>query len=214
MSDILELERICLQFAHRKQIKKDPAHDINHVKRVLQLAKSIHQNEGGNLKVIIPSALFHDIVLIPKENPKSDLSTEKSGQVAFRFLTNNCSHLMSSEEIAQTQKAITLCSFSKNLPKDCLESKILQDSDGLEAVGSIAIMRSFTSGGLMNRPFYHLEDPFCENRQPEPKVYTLDLFYHRLFKIKERLFTETAKSLCTQREKILHDFIAQLKNEI
>ena len=56
----------------------------------------------------------------------------------------------------------------------------------------------------MNRPFYHLEDPFCENREPEPKVYTLDLFYHRLFKIKERLFTETAKNICDQREKILH----------
>jgi uncharacterized protein len=208
------LESKCLEFAHQKCTKTDSAHDILHAKRVLKIVKRIQKKEGGKLKILIPAALFHDIVIYPKNHRKSDTAQRKSAIVAERFLKKSFGDYFSDEEIKQVFKIIEECSFSKNIKKTCLEGKILQDADSLEAMGSIAIMRSFHSGGQMNRPFYSEIDPFCKHRKPEPKIYTVDLFYARSFKIKERLELNESIKIANAKEKILYRFILNLKKEI
>lgn len=212
--DMHTFEELCLNFAKRKCSKKDYSHDFLHASRVLSLVKKIQKNEGGNLKVLIPGALFHDIVIYPKDSPKSKHAQEKSALAAQVFLNKHCSGFLDKTEIAHVFKIILECSFSKNIEKTCVEGKIIQDADGLEAIGSVGIMRTFDSGASMHRQFYNDVDPFCTNRIPEPKLYSLDLFFVRLFKIKDRLYTQTAKDLAASKETVLHHFIDSLKSEV
>lgn len=97
------------------------------------------------------------------------------------------------EKIPPVQDAVAKCSFTKGIMPDLLESKILQDADGLESTGAISIMCTFASTGKMQRKFFHPTDPFSEHRQPEPKQSALDLFFFRLLKVKDRMHTATAK---------------------
>ncbi|MBI5076994.1 hypothetical protein HZB94_01250 [Candidatus Falkowbacteria bacterium] len=95
-----------------------------------------------------------------------------------------------------------------------MESKILQDADGLEATGAISIMRTYSSTGQMKRPFYNFENPFCENREPNATQFALDLFYERLLKVADRMHTKTAKKIAKRRTDFLKKFLNEFKLEL
>ena len=46
----------------------DPAHDLNHFKRVVKVAKEICKQENGNLEIVVPAAWLHDFVIVPKDS--------------------------------------------------------------------------------------------------------------------------------------------------
>jgi uncharacterized protein len=58
--------------------RKDPSHDIFHIKRVLFLAKFIGEREGGDLDIVVPAAIFHDVIVYPKNSKKSSRSALES----------------------------------------------------------------------------------------------------------------------------------------
>ena len=107
-----------------------------------------------------------------------------------------------------------MCSFTKNIQPDFIEAKILQDADGLEATGAISIMRTFSSTGQMQRPFYHPRDPFCQARQPDSLKFALDLFYERLLLVEQRMHIATAQKIARRRTKFLRQFLKELELEL
>ena len=94
-----------------------------------------------------------------------------------------------------------------------LESKILQDADRLEATGAISIMRTFSSGGQMNRPFYDPADPFCRNGTVAFRS-DLDLFYRRLLVVEKGMHTPYARKIARRRTLFLKQFLRELKMEL
>lgn len=197
----------------KKLIKKDdPSHDFFHALRVLKNCEIIAQKEGGDLEILFAAALFHDIVCYPKNHEKSKFSTEESANMAVDILKKISDYPQ--EKIETVYSAILECSFSKGLKPSSKESIILQDADKLEATGFISIMRTFASAGQMGKTFYNDFDPFCENREPEPLKYALDLFYVRLLKVKNLMNTDTAKSIAVQRTKNLEYFLSTVKKEL
>jgi uncharacterized protein len=107
------------------------------------------------------------------------------------------------------------CSYSKGLKPSSLESEILQDADRLEATGAISLMRTFSSGGGMNTPLYNPHDPFCKTgKNPSDRSYSLDLLYKRLYKVRDGMYTKTAKTIAKRRHKFLEAFEAELKIEL
>lgn len=197
----------------RKSIKEDdPSHDLSHSLRVLGNAEYITQFERGDLEVIIPAALFHDVVNYPKDNLKSKYAAEESARVVRIILEKFSDY--NKEKIAKVERAIIEHSYSNGIRPESLESKIVQDADRLEVTGAIAIMRTFCSTGQMGRRFYNPKDPFCEKRDPDSLLYAVDLFYKRLLKVKDLMNTETAKKLAEKRTRFLYDFLKQLKDEI
>ncbi len=192
--------------------KGDPAHDFEHTKRVLNMAIKIGENtEGADLEVLIPAALFHDAIVFRKDDPKNKQATELSAEIARSVLAKlqNFPYL----KIKLVEVCIRECSFSKGIPASTLESKILQDADRLEATGAIAILRTFSSGGQMERPFYNPEDPFRENSKPNTE-YGLDLFPRRLFLVSSSMNTEIAKNIAARRHKFLVSFVDELRTEL
>jgi len=201
-----------INIAKEKLKEGDPSHDIYHALRVLKNAEYISRKENGDLDIVIPSALFHDVICYPKNNPKSKYSALVSADFAVKALEELNQY--PKDKISKVYTSIEQCSFSKNIIPELLEAKILQDADRLEATGAISIMRTFCSAGLMNSKLYNYEDPFCKKREPESLEYALDLFYTRLLKIKDIMHTKTARSIAEKRTKILQEYLNSLEDEL
>ena len=201
-------------FAAAKQriSQEDPSHDFLHACRVARMAERITESEQADLDVIVPAALFHDVVNYPKNDPRSARAADESADMVAGILRDLPDYPQ--EKIEAVQIAIRQCSFSKNIVPEQLEARVLQDADMLEAAGAFAIMRTFCSTGQMKRPFYNAEDPFCEHREPDPKSFAVDLFYARLLKVQDRVHTNLAKEIVKQRTAFLNAFLDQIRSEL
>jgi uncharacterized protein len=196
------------------QTKEDPSHDIHHILRVTNLAEKIGTEENADMEVLIPAALFHDIIVYRKDSPQSRNETEESAEKAGEILATIPDY--PKEKIEMVKTCIRQCSFSKGIVPDLLEAKILQDADKLESTGAISIMRTLSSGGQMNRAFYDPEDPF-RNRtdpMPPPSGYSLDLFFRRLMIVGGMMHTQAAKKMAKHRTEFLTTFLNQLWVEL
>lgn len=210
MNKLLREELI--NIAKDKMPKDDPSHDINHTLRVLAISEKIAMIEDADFDIVIPSAIFHDVVNYPKNHRKRLHSSKESAEFAKRILNNIES--FPKDKIEKIYESINLCSFTNGLKSNFLEGKILQDADSLEATGSISIMRTFSSAGVMNRSFYDISDPFCKKRKPDDNKYALDLFFTRLLVIKDRLHTKEAKRIAKGRIEFLKVFLKELRIEL
>ena len=128
----------------------DSAHDFEHVMRVYKTAQKICTLEKANAKLVLSSALLHDIVSYPKSDKRSKLSPIQSAKKSEQILKK---YDFSKEEISIISDAICDHSFSQNITPRTLEGKILQDADRLDALGAIGIARVFATGGSLKRPF-------------------------------------------------------------
>ena len=198
--------------AKEKIPNADVSHDFEHAARVLANAERIAKSEKADLDVVIPAALFHDVVVYPKNHPDKHLSQVESAEIAAGILNSMDDY--PKVKIKKVETCILECSFSKGIVPKMLESKILQDSDGLEATGAISIMRTYSSTGQMKRPFYDVDDPFCSKREPNSMNNALDLFYTRLLKVESRMHTKMAKRIAKRRTDFLRRFLAELKMEL
>lgn len=205
------LEEKLFKIAGEKQTKADPSHDFQHVLRVFNLAKRIGRPEKADPDILIPAALFHDIVVYRKDHPNSKNSADESAELAKKILKNIKEY--PKDKIEQVAVCIRQCSFSKAIKPSSLESMILQDADGLDSTGAIAIMRLFSSGGQMNRRFYEPADPFCRNGAIVGRS-NMDLFYRRLLVIEKRMQTKPAKRIAKRRTLFLKKFLRELKLEL
>jgi len=201
-----------IQIAKKYIDSNDPSHDFSHSYRVFLNAIHLAKIEGGDLEIIAPAALFHDLIVYPKNHPNSNNSQRESALATEKILSELENY--PKNKIENVVKVIEECSFSQNIFPSSFESKIVQDADKLEATGVISIMRTFCSTGQMKRPLFHEDDPFCTQREPDSKEYALDLFYTRLLKAKDRMHTQTAKLLAIKQTKILEEFLNKLKEEL
>lgn len=201
-----------IDIAKEKQTQKDPSHDFQHILRVTNLAEKIAKEEVADLGIVIPAALFHDSIVYPKNSPQSRNETEESAAYAGEVLKSFDEYPQ--EKIEKVKTCILQCSFSKGIVPDLLEAKILQDADRLEATGAISIMRTFSSGGQMNRQFYLPEDPFHEKIDLVPFSSNLELFYKRLLVVEKGMHTEMAKSIAKRRTEFLEAFLAEFRLEL
>ena len=207
-----ELRNKLINIAKEKIASHDPSHDFEHALRCLTLAEIIAKDEKTDLEVVIPAALFHDIVNYSKNDPKAKYASDESAELAKEILKNIKGY--PKYKIDNVGIAIKQCSFSKGIIPTLLEAKILQDADKLEATGAISIMRTFSSTGLMQRPFYHPKDPFCINREPDDHKFAIDLFFTRLLKVGDLMHTKMGKKIAKRRTIFLKEFLNELKKEL
>lgn len=208
--------------AHRQELieearkcvsDQDISHDFLHAHRVLLLAEKIGRRESGDLDILVPAALFHDVVNYPKNDPRSKLSSIHSAKLVRRILARK--RWYPKAKIPTVADAIERCSFSKCLPKERLEEHILQDADLLESTGAISVARTFASSGQLKRPFYDAADPAARHRKIiKPLTNALDLFPSRLSVASQRLHTKTAKKLARRRDLLLRVFYREFLRDI
>jgi len=189
----------------------DSAHDFEHIMRVYKNAQKMCKKEKANEKLVLSAALLHDIVSYPKSDKRSKLSSVESAKKSKRILKK---YDFSKEEIIIISDAIRDHSFSQNKVPKTLEGKILQDADRLDALGAIGIARVFATSGSLRRPFYNMGDPFCKKRTPNDKIWTVDHFFQKLFKLDSLMNTKSGKMEAKKRTRVLKEFLNHLKQEI
>jgi len=188
----------------------DPAHDFTHALRVCRNAVYIGKREGGDIDILIHSALLHDAQFEPKCFEDKDAS--KAASI-------NLSDFLDKMGIPENRKEMVLYSisvhrYSKGIIPSTLEAKILQDADRLDAMGAIGIARVFATGGALGRAFYNPEDPFCLHREPNDGIWNLDHFFKKLLKLEAGMHTETAKKIARIRASVLERYLSDLQAEM
>ncbi|NLU98731.1 phosphohydrolase [Marinomonas sp. UCMA 3892] len=205
-----ELERHCHVFL-QAQGHADSAHDLNHIYRVVNVAKKLALEEDADLAVVVPAAWLHDCVSLPKNHPERHLASTLAGDRAISFLV---SIHYPSEYYDAIHHAIRAHSFSANVLPNTLEAKIVQDADRLDALGAVGIARCMQVSGALNRPLYSLDDPFCEMREPDDTLYSIDHFYSKLFQIADSLNTPSAQLEARRRKEVMQIFLRDLALDI
>lgn len=190
---------------------EDPAHDLLHFQRVVGLAKRLCDREGGRFEVVVPAAWLHDLVIVPKNSPLRSQASRLSAREAIEFLKGLGYPEVYLGDIAH---AIEGHSFSANIEVTTTEAKIVQDADRLDGLGAIGIARCFATAGLLKRPFYQVDDPFCDERPPNDAQFTIDHFYKKLFKTAETLKTKAGREEGFRRVEVMKFYLAALRAEL
>jgi len=205
-----KLQRHCLDYLG-EVMAADPAHDITHVRRVVQNTLMLTEVEKGDAAVSVPAAWLHDCVSVAKDSPLRNSASRLAAQEAVRFLE---SIEYPRELLPRIYHAIEAHSFSANLPAETLEARIVQDADRLEALGAIGIARCLLTGGSMGTPLYEPDDPFARNREPDDRRFTLDHFYCKLLGLADTMKTAAGKAEAVRRTDYMKAFLKQLGAEI
>lgn len=188
----------------------DPAHDWAHVLRVASNAEVLCKNEGINSELVLAAVYCHDLVNLAKDHPDrkkaSTFSAETAGPILIKSGFND-------EEIEIIKKAIIEHSFSKGDKASCIEAAIVQDSDRLDALGSIGILRCAAVNAKMKSKFYDPEDLLAERRNLNDKEFMLDHYFVKLFKLPDLMNTKGAKDLALERVEFMKLFVKQLMTE-
>lgn len=211
MSAAIELH-VLRAHAEAALVSAPPAHDMLHVLRVVRNAEHILQDEpAANATVVRFSAMLHELFNYPKNHPDSAKSGDICGEHAQALLLREGADADLAREVRET---IAAHAFSKGVAPQSLNAAILQDADRLDAIGAIGIARCMATTSEMQRPFYNPNDPFCEGRAPNDKMWGIDHFYAKLLKLEGRMHTQAGRAMAKARTEVLTRYLADLRDEL
>ena len=205
-----EIEKALCEIVLSQQVS-DAAHDIEHIKRVVSTAKQLAKTEKADLNIVIPAAWLHDIVAVAKDDPRRSIASKLAAQKAVELLTDMN---YPQQYLKGIYHAIEAHSFSANITPTTLEAQVVQDADRLDALGAIGLARCFMVNGQLMRPLYHLNDPFCKDREPNDQQFCIDHFFVKLFKVPGTMSTQAGKQEGAKRVAFMESFLHQLGLEI
>ncbi|GLT13503.1 HD domain-containing protein [Vibrio algivorus] len=190
---------------------QDPAHDLNHVLRVVQTARKLCQKEQADLLIVLPAAYLHDCFTFPKNHPERASSSAVAAEKADQFLRSINYPV---EKLKAIKHAIIAHSFSAGIKPTTIEAQIVQDADRLDALGAIGVSRCLQVSSSFGASLYHSEDPYAKHRGLDDKSFTLDHFQVKLFKLAEQMHTSSAKQEAARRVQFMKLYIQQLGSEM
>ena len=195
----------------------DPVHDFEHVLRVYHMAERLAQAEGADLEIVRAAALLHDAQGSAPGGSAAERANHHHTSADFAA-TILKTEGWPEERIAAVLHCIRAHRFrDPSEPPQSLEARVLFDADKLDVVGAIGAVRTIIYAVLDGKPVYSQpSDQFRRTGQEEPGE--LHSSYHeflfKLSKIKDRLFTPTARSLAAARHAYLVDFFEELRAEM
>jgi uncharacterized protein len=200
------------EFVKNELGRDSSGHDWHHIDRVRNNAHLIWSKEQkGDWFIIEMSALLHDI-----PDDKLNESEEAGWKKLDSFLA---SLQLDIEIVRQIKECIDTVSFKggREITLKSIEAKIVQDADRLDALGAIGIARTFAFGGKKGHPIY---DPAISARQEMTlEEYrsgdgsSVNHFYEKLFKLKDKMNIEQAKKLAEERHDFMESFLEQFYRE-
>lgn len=206
------LEKKIMEIFHGE----NTGHDLNHLKRVYNIALTIQEKEGGDRFVIGVSALLHDIHRIIEKDTGKFCPPKDSLLMISKILEEIDFPKEKEENILHCIEFHDEYGFTKDGKSVTdVETLILQDADNLDAIGAIGVGRTFSFGGAHNVPMWVPEIQFAKNFEGEHKLdpSTLHHIYSKLFELKNNMNTNTAKNMAIERHKFMELFFEHFKNE-
>ncbi|GLB57890.1 HD domain-containing protein [Cytobacillus sp. NCCP-133] len=201
------------QYFVRNELGDDSTgHDWHHIERVRKYALYIaKKEERGDFFIIEMAALLHDI---PDEklNPSKGAGEEKLSD----FLATLEIH---EEAKSKIKDIIYSISFKGGLNNKVLsrEAEIVQDADRLDAIGALGIARAFAYGGKKGQAIYdpviEVRDEMTEDEYRNGNSSSINHFYEKLLRLKDKFNTVTAKEIAEERHKFMEQYLQQFYKE-
>jgi len=186
----------------------ESGHDWWHVWRVWRLARHIAAAEGADLLLVELAALGHDVEDHKLDRPEGTLAA---------WLTEAGVDEATAARVVEITQRVSFKGAGVPDAMPTLEGRVVQDADRLDAIGAIGIARAFAYGGARGRLLYDpAETPTLHSSFEDYKKTnssSLMHFYEKLFLLKERLHTPTARALAEQRHAYMEDFVERFLAE-
>ncbi|HID61493.1 MAG TPA: HD domain-containing protein [Anaerolineae bacterium] len=196
---------ITIEEASRLYAENDAAHDFDHVLRVLALAERIGQAEGADLEIVRAAALLHDV-----GGRHRSRHARAGAQRAREILQGH-----PPEKVEAVAQAIATHSFREKSTPQTLEAQVLYDADKLDAIGAIGVARAYAVSGLMRLPLWAAVPADYQGEARGTSKHTaVHEFVFKLSRLKETLFTPTAKAIAEERHRFMVEFFARLEREV
>lgn len=197
----------------KAKMKGDPGHDWSHVDRVRKLALYIGRKEKADLFTIELSALLHDVA-----DHKFHKGDDKIGpKTASRWLLSLGLEPKFVKNIASIITEVSYKGAGVKYDLSNFEGNIVRDADKLDALGAIGIARTFSYGGHFNVPLYlpGVKPLYHKTFQQYKKnsASTINHFYEKLLRLKDRMHTKTAKKLAIERHKFMELYLKEFYKE-
>jgi len=211
----------------------DPAHDFEHVLRVLRLAERLALAEGADVAVVRAAALLHDI------GRAEEIATgaDHAAVAAQRARPILAAAGYSPVQVAAAAQAIAAHRFRQGTPpapihcSGCdvsgpatLEARVLYDADKLDAIGAIGVARAYAIAGVCGQRLWaEVEPDYLANKLAAGPHAAHDLtaehtpvheMVFKLARLKDTLFTPTARALAEERHRFMLEFFARLEKEV
>ena len=186
----------------------DSAHDKEHIYRVLYNALEIAKSENDvNYDVLITACLLHDIGRKKELIDKTIDHAVWGSDVAYNWLIGNGFD----EDFSKSVGDCIRCHRyrGENIPKT-IESKILYDSDKIDACGLIGIARTLEYKGAIGEPIYTVKNSKIQDGTDQSNQSFFTEYKNKLSKINAKLTTEKGKKIALDMQKDAEAFYNSL----
>ncbi len=201
------------KYAKDKLENAPGCHDWEHTMRVLSNARTILcKIPDADSEVVEIATLLHDISRPEEMISKGEFCHAiKGAQVAKKYLTSLRCMQIFIDKVTSCIKAHRFRS-SGYIPQT-IEEKILYDADKLDSIGAIGIARAFHFAGRERAKVHNTKEEALNSTS-----YSLDDTAYReylvkLSKIKDKLFTASAKRIAEERTSFMENFFKELNKE-
>jgi len=202
--------------ARQYYLAADPVHDFQHIQRVLALAERVGREEGADLEVLRAAVLLHDASgAAPGEEVGARATHhEASAEFARGVLA---AEGWPEARIEAVLHAIRAHRFRGTAAPRSLEAKILFDCDKLDVLGAIGVARTMAYAALAGQPL--TGEPSAQFRatgqkQPGEPHTPYHEFLFKLSRVKDRMYTATARAIAEERHRYLEEYFERLHREV
>ena len=199
-----------LRSRQAEQPETDPTHDASHALRVARWTLALGGAEV-DAREAVAAALLHDAVNTPKDSPERALASERSAALARERLP---ALGFAPDAVTRIADAIRDHSFSRGAVPATPLGRSLQDSDRLEALGAIGLLRCISTGVRMGGEWFDADDPWAEARPLDDTRYSVDHFFTKLLRLPATLCTEAGRAEAERRAAFVREFVSRLGDEL
>ncbi len=190
----------------------DPAHDPEHVYRVLGRALELAESFGEvDYELLVISCLLHDIGRAEeREHPGLGHAAIGADKAAAWLAGRG----YSGEFCEKVRHCIRAHSYRTGGRTDVLEAQLLYDADKLEAAGLLGLMRTAAYNARIGGPLYTLTPEGELDRREDAPQSVLREYRHKLRRVAGTLYTEPARQLAGEYTEALTRAVESLEREI
>ena len=204
----------CRELAEARGPAK-PSHDLEHVRRVVALARHIARVEGADEVLVGCAAYLHDIARVEEDAGGEDHAV--AGARHAREVLSG-SGIFTKTEVDGICDAIASHRFRSGPEPATLEARCLFDADKLDALGAVGIGRAYMMAGEHGQLLWS-EVP--EDARPR-SVAEIDHFRYspveeyrvKLFHLPDRMTTGEGRRMAERRHAFMSAFFDELDAEV
>nr|MBC7244329.1 HD domain-containing protein [Chloroflexota bacterium] len=194
----------------------DAAHNFDHVLRVLKLAERICEAEGADMEILRAAVLLHDVARVA-EDEGGPCHAREGAERARAILAGH-----PAEKVEAVAHAIATHRFRDSAIPQTLEARILYDADKLDAIGAIGVARAYAIAGRhAQRLWAEVPRDYARRSTDEARGDVADAqhtpvheYFFKLSKLKDTLFTATARAIASSRHDFMVQFFERLEREV